>query len=252
MQTIPFIPVVHLLVHLVDHGMSSLKVWSKFAPTRSDGTIVKLRIQDMPPDKFDEAIDFLMEHFVKHETLHVAAGIHKNPAALLECRSFVTEMMSDPSMHITICCSDDSEDVQELLGVNSISLTTEDEEDFDMTFQTKELEKMFELMEAVHSSCDVKETQNVKVYYDDRGLAVHPKFTGLGIAREFFKVRTLICKEKGVPLTSACVTSTGSQKAAEKAGWETASIVPFATLEEKGAVLFEGAPTYIKIMFYKL
>ncbi|KAJ2946199.1 hypothetical protein O0L34_g5134 [Tuta absoluta] len=232
--------------------MSMLKVWSKFSATRSDGTIVDLRIQDMPPDKFDEAIDFLMEHFVKHETLHVAAGIPKSPEALHECRGFVTEMMKDPSMHITICCLDDCDNVRELLGVNSISLTSEDEEDFDLTFQTKELENMFELMEVVHSSYDVKKAQNVNLYYDDRGLAVHPNFTSLGIAREFFKVRALVCKEKGVPLTTACVTSLGSQKAAEKAYWKTAAEVPYATLEEKGAMPFEGAPMFIKIMFYKI
>ncbi|XP_049868712.1 arylalkylamine N-acetyltransferase 1-like [Pectinophora gossypiella] len=236
--------------------MDSLRVWSRFTVTRKDGTVLKLRIQDMPSERANDVIDFNIEYFVKHEVFHKAAGVSDNPKALEECREFDSEMKLDETDHVTICCLDGPDGVVgDLLGVSSMSYSTKDDEDFDIgdiEFKTEEMRKFFEFIDVQISLYDTMKEQNVDKILDGRGMAVHPDYRGLGIATEFLKIRSTICKERNVPITVACMTSLGSQKAAERAGWETVFQVPFLDLEERLGVTFDGAPPYLKIMLARV
>lgn len=54
--------------------MALEKVWCKFSVTKSDGSVINLRIQDMPSDRLNDAVDMNICYFSPEETFHRAAG----------------------------------------------------------------------------------------------------------------------------------------------------------------------------------
>lgn len=50
------------------------KVWYKFEKRRKDGTLFKLRIQDLPEDRRDEMTELMMKHYTTEEPVHKGVG----------------------------------------------------------------------------------------------------------------------------------------------------------------------------------
>lgn len=50
------------------------KVWCKFSVKKRDGSVMKLRIQDLPSDRLNDAVDINIRYFSPEETFHRAAG----------------------------------------------------------------------------------------------------------------------------------------------------------------------------------
>lgn len=72
---------------------------------------------------------------------------------------------------------------------------------------------------------------NADKYLTDYGLVIGRDYRQRGLAGEFLKARIALTKLIGVTVTSSIFTATASQKAAEKAGYETVVEYPFANLE---------------------
>lgn len=53
-----------------------LKVWSKFSVTKKDGSVLNLRIVDIPKDPkiIEKALDNFFNYFIKEERTFKAAG----------------------------------------------------------------------------------------------------------------------------------------------------------------------------------
>lgn len=53
-----------------------LKVWSKFSVTKQDGSVLNLRIVDMPedPEVKEKVMECFFEYFVKEECTYKASG----------------------------------------------------------------------------------------------------------------------------------------------------------------------------------
>ena len=64
------------------------------------------------------------------------------------------------------------------------------------------------------------ENYNVNQYLIAYGLCVDTTYRGRGIATEMLKARAPLLKDLGLVVTTTAFTGIGSQKAAEKAGYE--------------------------------
>lgn len=54
--------------------MSSDKVWLRFEGKEKFGRALKLRIQDLPPARMNDAIEIILNHFITEESLNRAVG----------------------------------------------------------------------------------------------------------------------------------------------------------------------------------
>ncbi|XP_063533660.1 uncharacterized protein LOC134743959 [Cydia strobilella] len=228
------------------------RVWTRFQATRSDGTSVKLRIEDLSESRFEDAVELFIQYFVLEETFHKAVGVARNPQAVAEARVIVTESMKDPAYHYVICCEDrDDDEVGQTVGASSIELTTIGPEPFEgIKLESDEMQKMFEMLAATTNLHIIMEELHISIFYDDRGMIVHPEFRQLGIAREFLKTRCLACVTNNVPATGALMTSIATQKAAEKDNWETVLEVDLQEFGRKHGVTFEDGGVS-KLMIWK-
>ncbi|XP_047995509.1 uncharacterized protein LOC125233509 [Leguminivora glycinivorella] len=220
----------------------SERVWSTFQAMRSDGLLVRLSIQDLPKTRIDDGVQLFVDNFFSEETFLVAAGISRNPEAIAELKTLVTESLKDPACHSVICCEKRVDGkVGRIIGVSSMILVTEVRPDNmqDMKRKTKELQTLSQLMEDA-SLLNIMKKLNISHFYEGFGAVVHPEFRRLGIMTEFLKARCLACVAHNVPATGALMTCIASQKAAEKENWETVLNVDLQELGRKYGVIFDN------------
>ncbi|CAH0701102.1 unnamed protein product [Spodoptera exigua] len=233
---------------------NSNKVWSKFSVTKKDGSVLKLRIMDMPrdPSVQEKVLNINLKHFVLEENTFEAARVAENVEAIEEITGFIINMLNMDNHHIVICCLDNDNQIDEVIGSSIMALTRKEDPKPEGGFKTKELMKLAEIMNAMSESYDEVKEFDLNPCFSDRGLVVCPDYRGLGIGQEFLRVRRLICKEFGIPINGAWMTSYGTQKAAERDGWETVCELQYEDLEKKFNVTFPKNPPSTKFMITRI
>lgn len=64
--------------------------------------------------------------------------------------------------------------------------------------------------------------------------------------------RRMICKEYGVPINGAWMTSYGTQKAATRDGWETVAEIHYEEFGKQHNVIYEKDPPSCKFMIARI
>lgn len=85
----------------------------------------------------------------------------------------------------------------------------------------------------VEGQFDVCEHYGVDQFLYGAGLVVNSAYRGRGIATELLKARFPLLRSLGLKVTSTVFTMAGSQKAAEKAGYEELFAISYKELQEK-------------------
>uniref|UniRef100_A0A2A4J0Y6 N-acetyltransferase domain-containing protein n=1 Tax=Heliothis virescens TaxID=7102 RepID=A0A2A4J0Y6_HELVI len=231
----------------------SLKVWSKFSAVAKNGTKFRFRIMDMPENLFGTVVQLYVEYFVKQESTFKASGVPKSAESLEECSAFLSKIVEDNSFHITICCFDNDDDEHiEVIGASLMALTKKGEPEPELVFETPPLKKLVEMFKGLADYYNEEKEFGLDRFYSDRGLFVCPKYRGLGIAQEFLKTRRMICKEQEISINGAWMTSYGTQKAAERDGWETVCEIQYDEFEKKYGVTFDKEPPSSKFMIARI
>ncbi|XP_063619041.1 uncharacterized protein LOC134791839 [Cydia splendana] len=229
------------------------KVWLRFETKSKDGAALKLRIQDLPPERVDEAMELRLKHFAADEVVHKAAGITKNPEAVESYKEYLNMLKQDPRLRTVICCEDHGDDAGDILGVSSVSLVTEDfnwDQILEM-IKKNSLEEIRKLIAVFKSTSDMYKPMkelNLKEYLNDATILVMPGYRRCGIAQQFLKTRRLQCAELGVLKTGGWMTGYGTQIGADREGWETVFEVKYDDLSREHDLVFEDAPPTMKYM----
>jgi len=96
------------------------KIYSTFkAKDKDSDEIIEYSIQDIPEDKFEEAINLYFEHFIKDEV----RKLHENQNALIELRHVWMEGIKKSRLGVA-CFKCDGE----MVGVNILSITDKNDE----------------------------------------------------------------------------------------------------------------------------
>ncbi|XP_053607855.1 uncharacterized protein LOC128673790 [Plodia interpunctella] len=229
------------------------KVWSTFTAKKSNGSEVKLRIQDMPADKFEEVLIFLEDYYINNNVFYKIVGFSKNPEAVKESLDIMRQMLQGSPHSIVVCCEDKGDAVGEIVGVTVTSVITNKEnlDDFlNLNFKTKEVAEIFAIYGELLKLYDVFKGKNIDRFADDRGLAVSIDY-GVEVLKELLNVRRKLCKELNTPLSVIWALSNDVQRAAEAAGWETAFEVSREEVGKKTGVKITEEPVTYKIMIGK-
>ncbi|XP_072931536.1 uncharacterized protein [Epargyreus clarus] len=237
-------------------ALEKSKVWMRFASKRQDGSIVKLRIQDLPKHRMEDFMTFLTTYFIKDESFHKAAGVYKSEKATEEYKIILNGMYEANPPQIAICCLDtESEDFDEILAVSTVQLVSPEISledaigEMGMKLENKETQALLNILVVLSPTFPKSVKEKYENYYEGRGIIVRPDYRGLRIASQIVIQRRLLCQEYKVPMTCAWMTSLGSQKAAKRDGWETIAEI---TLEELGNLtgldFGKDVPTYKLMM----
>jgi hypothetical protein len=93
------------------------------AKDKGSDEVIEYRVQDVPEDRYDEAVDMLVNHFMPDEVLNICRGLWKSPDGVREHREVWIKMIK---RKLSIACfkNDDSD---ELVGVNILVVSSKND-----------------------------------------------------------------------------------------------------------------------------
>uniref|UniRef100_A0A182K8G5 N-acetyltransferase domain-containing protein n=1 Tax=Anopheles christyi TaxID=43041 RepID=A0A182K8G5_9DIPT len=197
-------------------------VWHTFQAkdTESD-QLVTYQVQDLPEERFEEAIVHMMEHFVYDEPTCRAKNLASEQQSLDEITDLWREFVK---LKLVLVCF--KEGTEEIAGMNMLYVSQQsDKEEYQCKGSVWRC--IYDLVDYTMKQANVYERYGVDKYLGAMGLSVAPKYRGRGIATEILRARIPLCKAVGLPLTSTCFTAIGSQVAAAKAGYEETYVVSY-------------------------
>lgn len=85
--------------------------------------IIEYRVQDLPEEKYEQAVDFMVKYFIPDETFCASRGIPDKPNAIKEFHKFWVAALKEK---LSIACfRNDGSD--ELVGANVLLVSSKDD-----------------------------------------------------------------------------------------------------------------------------
>lgn len=203
-------------------------IWSKFRAKDVDSdSFITYRVQDLPENRFDDGINFMVKHFLRDEPFCRSQGVLNDPVSVQEFRDFWNNMLKHK---ITVVCF--REGFDDICGMNTISISTSNDKPY--VFHGKPIQIVVNAVMYMYKLCKVYERYNVDKYMGAFGLIVDPKYRQRGIATQLLKARVPILKAINIPISITAFTPLGSQIAASKAGFQNVGEITYNELCEAG------------------
>ncbi|XP_070498830.1 uncharacterized protein [Chironomus tepperi] len=184
--------------------------------SRESDEVIEYRVQDLPDDRFEEALELMRTHFLPDESLCSSSGIPDDPVARQIFLDFWIECMKQ---HLSIACFRNDGVDNMLISVNCFVVNGKDDPEEDIKYENPKVQKIFDFLNYTSEVSDIYSAYNVNQYLTAYGLCVNRKYRGQGIATEMLKARIPYLKKMGLSVTSTAFTAIGSQVAAKKAGY---------------------------------
>ncbi|KAG5684339.1 hypothetical protein PVAND_013574 [Polypedilum vanderplanki] len=204
------------------------KTYYKFnLKNKTTGEIEKYRVQDLPEDRFEDALDLMVNHFLPDEEINISRGLLKSQEGIKEHRELWAEMINQK---FSIACFKD-DGSNELVGVNVLNVCSKDDIEEKLNIKDDAFSDILALLDYTVKQFDVYKEFKVNSYLTAFGLCIIPAYRGKGIATEMLKARVPILKALNLSVTSTAFTGTASQIAAKKAEYETVYSIKYSDLK---------------------
>lgn len=203
------------------------QVWHTFqSENSSSGEIEEFIVQDLPQERFEDAIKFMLDHFLRDEPICKAKNVIADEDALRQICGFWRDVLQQ---NVTLGCF--KKGCNELVGLNALCVITK-RDVLDLNFQKSNSWK------AVHDFALTRHNLFDQYTFVDKiliayGLSVSRKYRQRGIATEILRARIPLCKMLDIPLTSTVFTAIGSQKPAEKIGFQVDYEISYDDLKKQ-------------------
>jgi GNAT superfamily N-acetyltransferase len=192
------------------------QIWYTFKSENSaSNEIEEFIVQDLPREKFGEAIDHMLEHFLSDEPICKSKNVKNDAAALKEICNLWRKVLEQ---NVVIACF--KRNCSEIIGLNMLCVITK------LDFKEFKLEvRNDNTWKAVHAFALLnfnlfdryKFANSILIAY---GLSVSKVYRRRGIATEILRARIPLCKALKIPVTSTVFTAIGSQRPAQKIGFK--------------------------------
>lgn len=226
-------------------------VWHTFKARgvdQDDDKLVSYVIQDLPEDRFEEAIEHMIGIFIHDEPTCRAKKLAEDPESVEGIREVWRELVQN---RMALVCF--KEGSNEIVGLNMTYVASKDDKESSKV-RGQLWQEVYDSVMYFSKQSNVFERYQVGEYLAAMGLSVCPKYRGRGIATEILRARIPLCKATNLKLTSTVFTATGSQIPASKVGFEESFVMEYdelATVDPK--FYFPGIQSkYCKCMSLKI
>lgn len=177
------------------------KVWSCFTATDHDGSPIEYRIQDLPENRFHEAIYFMQRHQLESEVLRVKK-IRDEPVSF---REITEKWWACLRQNVTLVCFRESSD--EIVGLNVLGVVTQSESNQPHSYTGKGWSEICNSKKFITDNFfDPFKHYDVDILMFALGLIVLPEYRRRGVACELIKGREFVAKAVGIQLSSNVFT----------------------------------------------
>lgn len=204
-----------------------IKVWHKFKSENPlSGELEEFSVQDLPRERFEEALQFMLDHFLSDEPICKSKKVAADENALRQISDLWRNVMQQ---NVALACF--KEGCNELVGLNMVCVITKSD-----AFELNVLKS--NTWKAVHDFALTRHNLFDHYTFADQiliayGLSVSKKYRQRGIATEILRARIPLCKMFNIPLTSTVFTAIGSQKPAEKIGFQVDYEISYDDLKQQ-------------------
>lgn len=224
-------------------------VWHTFRAKDVDSDqMVNYVVQDLPEERFEEAIDHMLNIFIYDEPMCEAKKLAEDPVSVQEIRDVWRELVQH---RVALICFREGSD--EIAGINMTYVSNKDDKK-DYTCNGDRWRDVLDAVMYFSDRSNVFERYQVDQYLAAMGLSVVPKYRGRGLATEILRARIPLCKAVGLKVTSTVFTAIGSQIPAGKVGFEDNYVMSYEELVKVDPRFeFPGIPgKYCKSMSLKV
>lgn len=214
-------------------------VWLTFkAKDLNSENLVEYRVQDLPVNRYDEAIDHMCSNFLVDEPMSKSLGklyyiwywnitngnnehkfkikgVANDENSVKEVCDFWKLMIQQK---IVLACFKEGSD--EIIGLNIVAIILKEEKEEKIVLKSEKMIKVVRAVDFCEKHFNPLEFYNVDKYMTALGLSVNSKYRGRCIGEYILKARIPLGKAIGVSVTSTAFTSIISQKLAKRAGFE--------------------------------
>ncbi|XP_055551290.1 uncharacterized protein LOC129733800 [Wyeomyia smithii] len=206
-------------------------VWHRFEIRNpSTGTCETYRVQDLPPDRIDDAIRHMCEYFLRDEPICASLNLAQDPIGVEEITAIWRSIAKQRC--IVVCYEEGRE---EIVGLNMLTVVSKEDPPFDNKFESCAVKTFVGSTLYMTNEAKLFERyQHAKGFLSAWGLSVHPSYRRRGIAAQILTARVPICRAYGLPFSATVFSHPGSQIPAAKIGFRDVFTMKFADLARVG------------------
>ncbi|XP_011056699.1 PREDICTED: uncharacterized protein LOC105147411 [Acromyrmex echinatior] len=207
------------------------KVWQVIEKKNKDGKLMKFTIQEIPEDRYEDAIQHMCTYFLVDEPTCKCFNAKNDPLFIQDITSLWRPLFAE-DISVAAFIDNPNGGKPIIAGMNILGIEVKNKKKKlpDYQFKSEKLKIIHELISLTNM---VFERYEVDKYITAAGLSVNPDYRGYGLGKEILKVRDLIGSTYGVPATATAFTSIISQKSATGAGFEEFFTKNFADVVDK-------------------
>nr|CAD7198633.1 unnamed protein product [Timema douglasi] len=232
-------------------------VWRRCEGRRQtpEGKTLRFRIQDVPEDRHEDLLDFMIKYFTPDEPTMKKLKLYEDAGILEFLRGLYGEFLTQNLSLVAFLEEDEGElnkNVRpRIVGANLLAVAYKNEK-FELPKNLSETVKKATRfwLDYIPKKFDSFEHYGVDHYLSGYGLCVLREFRGQGLGLEILKARFDLAKAVGLEVTVTSFTNISSQILAARVGFEEhAEIVYEEYKDDDGVVLFTDMETRsLKIM----
>lgn len=214
------------------------KIWKSIEKVNKDGKTIKFTIQEIPEDRYEDAIQHMCTYFLADEPICQCLKGKDDPEFLQDMHA-IWHLLLVQGISVAAFVDNPNGGKPIIAGMNALGIGFKDHKDDISKYQFKS-----QKCSMVVIMCDTKiayDYYGTDKYIYGVGLSVDPVYRGYGLGKDLLKIRDLIGQEYNIPVTVTVFTSIISQKSARGAGFELLTAKNFVdVVDENGKQSFPG------------
>ncbi|XP_015182897.1 PREDICTED: uncharacterized protein LOC107069801 [Polistes dominula] len=220
-----------------------IKIWKTvdgFRTVGDESKPVKIILQEIPEDRYDDFLDHMCTYFIVDEPCCSSLKISEDPSAMQEFRDVWTIVLKQ-GLAVGAFVEDPKGGKPEIAGANIIGVEIKDDERKvdNYPLESTLAKRIFHPVVSICKEAKIYEHYNTDRYMYAFGLSVHPYYRGQNLGAHILSVREQIGRAYNVSVTATAFTSTISQKSAARCGYEVLLARDYdKILDEEGKEIF--------------
>lgn len=214
------------------------KIWKSIEKVTKDGKTIKFTIQEIPEDRYENAIQHMCTYFLVDEPICHCLNA-KDDSTLVQDMNVIWRLLLVQGISIAAFVDNPNGGKPIIAGMNILGVGFKDHKDSISKYQCKSQKGNM-----IIRKCDttiVYDYYGIDKYLYALGLSVDPVYRGYGLGRDILKIRDLIGREYNIPATATVFSSIISQKSARGAGFEVLMAKDYIDMvDENGKQYFPG------------
>ncbi|XP_055617018.1 uncharacterized protein LOC129762608 [Toxorhynchites rutilus septentrionalis] len=212
-------------------GFPYPQVWRRFQVRDPlTGELEAYRVQDLPPERFEDAIDHMCNHFLRDEPICASLNLVGDTVGIEELSAVWRRVVEQ---RCAVVCFKEASD--EIIGLNMLTVVSkEDSHKEPLKFKSAAVQTFVDCTLYLTEKGNLFERHHIDHFLSAWGLSVHPNFRRRGLATEILSARDPICRAFGLSLSATVFSHPGSQIPAAKVGFQEEVVEKFADLANVG------------------